>query len=137
MVVRVKLRVSRGSSAKIVTVLVSSGAESEEPVVVLRPEDAVELGFSLRRDFDVIEVELASGKTQCFISRSRVRVELLDDSGNVLSATQAYLAVDEGLTEPLITDATIDELGITVISFKRGLWRHSSDSPSVIRQSAT
>ena len=50
--------------------LVNSGAESEEPVVVLRPEDAVELGFSLRSDFDVIEVELASGKTQCFISRA-------------------------------------------------------------------
>jgi hypothetical protein len=38
MAVRVKLRVSRGSRAKIVTVLVGSGAESEEPVVVLKPE---------------------------------------------------------------------------------------------------
>jgi predicted aspartyl protease len=136
MVVRVKLRVSRGNRAKIVTVLVNSGAESEEPVVVLRPEDAVELGFSLRSDFDIIEVELASGKTQCFISRSKVKVELLDDSDNILSTTQAYLAVDEGLTEPLITDATIDELGITVISFKKGLWRHINDPPQIIRKSA-
>jgi len=137
MVVRVKLRVSRGGRAKVVTALVSSGAESEEPVVVLKPEDAVELGFSLKSDFDIIEVELASGKTQCLISKSKVKVELLDDSGNVLSTTQAYIAVDEGLTEPLITDATIDELGIIVISFKRGLWRHSNDPPSVIRRSAT
>jgi predicted aspartyl protease len=73
MVVRVKLRVSRGDRAKVVTVLVSSGAESEEPVVVLKPEDAVELGFSLRSDFDIIEVELASGKTQCFISKRRLK----------------------------------------------------------------
>jgi hypothetical protein len=55
----------------------------------------------------------------------------------VLSSTSAYLVVDEDLTEPLITDATIDELGIVVLSFKRGLWRHVSDPPGVVRRSAT
>jgi hypothetical protein len=45
----------------------------------------------------------------------------------VLSHTYAYLVIDENLNEPLITDATIDELGITVISFKKGLWRHVND----------
>lgn len=135
MAVRVRVRVSRGDRSKAVVVLVNNGAESEEPVIVLRPEDAEELGLPLS-DFDVVEVELASGRTHGLISKEKVRVELLDDEGNALSSTLAYLAVDEDLTEPLITDATIDELGIVVVSFKRGLWRHVNDLPSVVRQSA-
>jgi hypothetical protein len=74
----------------------------------------------------VIEVELASGTTHGYITRRKYLVELLDDS-ITLSSTHAYIAIDPYLTEPLITDATIDELGIQVISFKRGLWRHLND----------
>uniref|UniRef100_A0A7J2U4A7 Uncharacterized protein n=1 Tax=Ignisphaera aggregans TaxID=334771 RepID=A0A7J2U4A7_9CREN len=70
------------------------------------------------------------------MSRDKVKVELLDERGNTLSYTYAYLVVDEGLTEPLITDATIDELGIQVVSFRRGLWRHRNDPPDMFRSSA-
>jgi hypothetical protein len=133
--VRVKVRVSHGSRSKVVTVLVNDGAESEDPVIVLRPEDALELGTSLE-NFDVIEVELATGISRSLISRDKVKVELLDERGNTLSYTYAYLVVDEGLTEPLITDATIDELGIQVVSFRRGLWRHRNDPPDMFRSSA-
>jgi hypothetical protein len=45
--------------------------------VVLRPEDVEELGSPLD-SFDVVEVKLDVGKTQSFISRDRVTVELLD-----------------------------------------------------------
>lgn len=38
-----------------------------------------------------------------------------------------------GLEGPLIADVTIDELGITIISFSKGLWRHLKDPPSVVR----
>jgi hypothetical protein len=54
----------------------------------------------------------------------------------VLSCTYAYLVIDENLNEPLITDATIDELGIAVISFKKGLWRHINGPPNTTRYSA-
>jgi hypothetical protein len=104
--------------------------------VVLRPEDVEELGLPLD-SFDVVEVELAVGRTQSLISRNRVVVELLDEQGNVLSSTSAYIVVDENLIEPLITDATIDALGINVISFKKGLWKHINDPPGVIRRSVT
>jgi len=134
LVVRVRVRVSFGGSSKTVVVLVNGGAESEEPVIALRPEDAEDLGISLS-SFDIIEVELASGKTHNLISRDKVRVELLDDQTNTLSHTYAYLAIDENLSESLITDATIDELGIVVISFKKGLWRHINDSPNTVRHS--
>ncbi|MCC6041813.1 MAG: hypothetical protein LM554_01520 [Desulfurococcaceae archaeon] len=134
MAVRVKVRVSRGGREKALTVLVNGGAESEEPVIVVKPEDAKDLGFT-PEDFDIIEVELASGITQNLISREKVKLELLGEEGRVLASTYAYLAVDEELIEPLITDATIDELGIIVLSFKKGLWRHISDPPDTVRRS--
>jgi hypothetical protein len=77
MVVRVRVRISWGGKTSNVVVLVNGGAESEEPVVVLRPEDVEELGLPLD-SFDVVEVELAVGRTQSLISRDRVTVELLD-----------------------------------------------------------
>jgi hypothetical protein len=124
-----------GGKSRTVVVLVNGGAESDEPVIALRPEDVEDLGIPLN-SFDVIEVELASGKTHNLISRDKVKVELLDEQGNVLSYTYAYLVIDENLNEPLITDATIDELGIQVISFKKGLWRHVNDPPNTVRHSA-
>lgn len=64
-----------------------------------------------------------------------MRLELINEYGNVLSKTHAYLVVDEELNEPLITDTTIDELEIQVISFGKGLWRHKNDPPGKIRES--
>ena len=104
--------------SKEVIVLVNSGAESEEPVVAVDPETASTLGFTIK-DFELVEVELASGKTHNLISKEKVKIELLDRKGNKLSQTYAYITVDENLTEPLITDATIDELGIQIIKFKK------------------
>ncbi|MHC1601475.1 MAG: hypothetical protein ACXQTB_03925 [Candidatus Nezhaarchaeales archaeon] len=136
MVVRVKTRLLRDNDKmRDLVVLVNSGAESDEPTIVIDKDNANALGFKLE-DFDVIEVELASGKTHSYISRDKVKVELLDEEGKVLSSTHAYVAVDEMLNEPLITDSTIDELGIQVISFKKGLWRHINDPPNVVRESA-
>ena len=37
----------------------------------------------------------------------------------------------------MMTDATIDELGIEVVSFKKGLWRHRGDPQGKVRGSAT
>jgi len=36
----------------------------------------------------------------------------------------------------LITDVTIDALGIQVVSFGKGLWRHVSDPEGKVRDSA-
>lgn len=134
MAVRVRIKVTWKNKAKTFIVLVNGGAESDEPVIVLRPEDAEELGLLLN-NFDIIEVELASGKTHNLISKEKIKIELLDERNETISSTLAFLAIDENLTEPLITDATIDELGIVVISFKKGLWRYINDPTNTVRQS--
>jgi len=128
------VRISRGNKSKVLVVLVNGGAESEEPVIALRPEEAEELDLSID-NFDLIEVELASGKTHSLVSKDKILIEQLDDQGNTLSSTYAYVIVDENLTEPLITDATIDELGIIILSFKKGLWRHVKDPLDAVRSS--
>jgi len=136
--VRVRVRVinERSGAAKELVVLVNGGAESDEPVIAVTPADARGLGLDVE-SFELVEVELASGRTFNLVSREKVRVELLGEEGRVLASTHAYVAVDENLTEPLITDATIDELGIVVLSFRRGLWRHVNDPPGTVRVSAT
>ena len=116
--------------------LVNGGAESEVPVIAVTPSIARDIGLNID-DMDLIEVELASGVTHNYISRNTVLAQLLDDVGRVLSQARVYIAVDENLTESLMTDITIDELGIQVISFSRGLWRHVNDPPNVVRKSAT
>jgi len=49
---------------------------------------------------------------------------------------QAHLVIHPGLEEPLITDITIDMLGIMILSFSKGLWRHVNDPQSKIRKTA-
>ncbi len=62
-----------------------------------------------------------------------VVLELLDNEGSVLSSVTADLAVEEGVMEPLITDATIDALGIEVISFGKGSEK-CKGSPGMVRR---
>lgn len=61
---------------------------------------------------------------------------MIDNSKNVLDRVEIDLVIQEGLKEPLITDITIDELGIQVTSFSKGLWKHRKDSHNTIRRSA-
>ena len=65
-----------------------------------------------------------------------IKLTLLGD-GEPLSSINALVVVDPGLEGALITDAAIDELGIEVVGFKRGLWRHKGDPQGVVRSSAT
>ena len=136
MAVRVKIRVKSRSSSKSleITVLVNGGAESTKPCIVLDEDVARELGLWPISHGRVLEVEEASSIGEAFVVEDSVELELIGEDGEVLSRIKADLVVQRGLIEP-ITDATIDELGIQVLSFSRGLWRHVSDTPGRIRAS--
>jgi len=45
------------------------------------------------------------------------------------------LIINPYLDELIISDHLIDALGIVVISFGKGLWRHRSDPENTIRKS--
>ena len=138
LVVRVKLRVKTRESEKDIelTVLANGGAESPRPCLAIGLSTAKELGVWPPKKAEVFSVEEASHVGNVYLIRNAVVLELLDEKGNKLSDVEADLAIQIGLTEPLITDVTIDALGIQVISFGKGLWRHIKDPLNVIRKSA-
>jgi len=135
--VRVRLRV-RGREGKQVelVVLVNGGAESPRPLIALDPEAASRICYKGLEGSERYEVLEASSLGVAYVFPQAVVLELLGEDGSVLSSTTADLAVEEGLSEPLITDVTIDALGIEVISFGKGLWRHARDPPGFVRRSA-
>lgn len=138
MVVRVRVRVrSRASSRSTeLVVLANGGAESAKPCIVVDESTAEKLGLWPPSKWEVVQVEEASSISEAFVIDEAVELELLGDRGETLSQIKADLVVQRGLVEPLITDVTIDELGIVIVSFGRGLWRHASDPPEVLRKSA-
>lgn len=137
MAVRVRLRVRSKSGRSVdLTVLANGGAESPRPCVVVDEDVARELGLWPSGGFKVHRVEEASSMSEAYVMEGSVELELLGDYGEPLSSVVADLAVQRGLMEPLITDITIDELGIQIVSFSKGLWRHERDPPDRVRQSA-
>jgi len=136
--VRVRLRVRSKRSGRSVdlTVLANGGAESPRPCIVVDEDIAKELGLWPSGNFKVHRVEEASSISEAYVVEGSVELELLEGFDKPLSRVAADLVVQRGLMEPLITDITIDELGIQVVSFSKGLWRHRDDPPNKVRQSA-
>jgi hypothetical protein len=83
-----------------------------------------------------VDVSTADATKGGRLLRDAAEVALLGESGEELSRLRVHVVVHPGLEEPLITESTIDALGIQVVSFSKGLWRHASDPPRVARRSA-
>ncbi|MEM2592280.1 MAG: hypothetical protein QXI60_06815 [Thermofilaceae archaeon] len=132
MVVYVKLKV-RGREERELVALVNGGAHSPVPVLVVDEVTARELGYVTG---EVAEASVADARRKVYIVRETVELSLLGEEGEELSRVKAHLVIHPGLEEPLITDVTIDELGIIVLSFSKGLWRHARDPPDRVRVSA-
>ena len=131
----VRLRVEAVSGAvRELVVLVNGGAHSPEPVLVIDEVLADELGL---RGGEVVEVSTADASRRARLLRDAAEVALLGGSGEELAKLKIHVVVHPGLEEPIITDSTIDALGIQVVSFSKGLWRHASDPPGVVRESAS
>ena len=134
MVVHVRIRVkSKAGKEKELVVLVNGGAHSPKPVLVVDELTARELGYSGGEAWEAV---MADARRTVYVVEGVLTLELLGDEGEVLSRVNADLVIHPRLEEPLITDATIDELGIRVESFYRGLWRHKEDPLGKVRRSA-
>jgi hypothetical protein len=103
---------------------------------VVDEDIARNLGLWPSGDFKVHRVEEASSISEAYVMEGSVELELVGEHDELLSSVVADLVVQKGLMEPLITDITIDELGIQVVSFGKGLWRHRDDPPDKVRRSA-
>ncbi|RLF23444.1 MAG: hypothetical protein DRN15_06380 [Thermoprotei archaeon] len=132
--VRVKVRIIASGSQVTTSALVNSGFESEEPDICIPMEVARLLRLWPRREVESVGTFTAGGEVAVHILGSG-RLQLLVDS-EVKSEIVCNLMMNPYVDEVLLSDYVIDELGIIVVSFRRGLWRHVSDEPSIVRSSA-
>ena len=134
--VRVKVRIEVGDRAVEVPALVNSGFESEEPDIAIPVRVAVALGLWPPRDFRLEEVDTAGGGGLVYASPRPGKLRLLLGTDYEPEIT-CNILVNPHIDEVLLSDYVIDELGIVVLSFRRGLWRHVRDPEGTVRQSAT
>jgi len=133
--VRVKIRIRVGSREIITIALVNSGFESTEPDIAIPVNVAESLGIWPPREFELEEATTAGGIAQLYVLRNVAEVSLILNSKEV-SKKGCNLLINPHIDEVLLSDYMIDELGIIVVSFRKGLWRHVSDPENKVRESA-
>jgi len=131
--VRVRIRLEVGDRAVEAPALLNSGFESDGPDIVVPLEVAEALGLWPPTEFQLEEVETAGGDIRLFSFPGRGRLRLLLGTDYEPEIT-CNILVNPHIDEVLLSDYVIDELGIVVVSFRRGLWRHKEDPEDLVRE---
>jgi len=79
--------------------------------------------------------DTAGGPAHVYVLAERAKVRLILNRPDE-PEVECGLVVNPLVSEVLLCDHLIDALGIRVVSFGRGLWRHKDDPEDVVRQSA-
>ena len=132
--VRIKALVGPSAGASVETsALANTGYETESPEVLLPRPLAEHLGLPARApEARRAYYETPLGLFSISLLERAVEVELVGLGARVV----AHAAVSEHEREVLLSDRTIEALGILILRPAGGLWRHVSDSESMIRRSA-
>jgi hypothetical protein len=130
---RVEIELVVGERKVAARALVNSGFESEGPDIGIPVEIAKELGIWPLQNFTLEEVQTAGGKTYVYAVLEPARVRLLLGTSND-PELNCNLVVDPHLDEVILSDYLTDELGIVILSLRKGSWRHRSDPESLERQ---
>ncbi len=85
-------------------------------------------------EVSIEEADTAGGSIEVFVSRDKAVTRLVLGDRE-LDPVGCRVIVNPYIREPLVSDKLIDSLGIIVLSFSRGLWRHRSDPEGVVRES--
>ncbi|MGB9631227.1 MAG: hypothetical protein ACP5KE_06190 [Candidatus Methanodesulfokora sp.] len=132
--IRVKVRLRVGEKDAVVSALVNSGFESNEPDICIPLALAEELGVWPSQRVESEEASTAGGEVPVFRVPVSAELQLVlnDKLGEKI---QCNIVVNPYVDEVLLSDYVTDELKIIPISFRRGLWRHEKDPAEVIRES--
>ena len=134
MAVRVKLKVKVGGKTLDVVALVNSGFETEDPQLLV-PEkaliaNAVDVANLPRGT--IVEYGTAGGEISMYVVKRACRVSVTEPDRESREV-EADLVISPIEREVLISDALAEELGIILLSLKRGLWRLADDPPDKAR----
>ncbi len=133
--VRVKLRVCVRDKCATTDALVNSGYEAVEPELAVPLGLARDLGLWPSEEIIVEEAFTAGGSVPIYIVKDKALVSLALNN-KFTNNIQCTLVINPYIDEPLISDQLIDALGIIIISFGQGLWRHKSDPMDKVRKSS-
>ena len=132
MAVRVRVRICSKERCVVTSALVNSGYETGEPEMLLPRRLADFLGVARGRG-EALVYETPFGFYRLLHYPSALEVELVD-VGVKVSGVGA--TVSEFEREALISDKLASAPGIQLLDVGRGLWRHASDPPGRVRESA-
>ena len=132
--IRVKIKLLIEGKGVEAAALVNSGFESSEPDICIPIGLAKRMGLWPSLKFESEEVSTAGGEVSIFRLPVEAEVQLIVDD-EARASSPCSIIVNPYVEEVLLSDYLIDELGIIPISFRKGLWRHRTDSEGVARGS--
>lgn len=132
--VRVKVRIEILDKSIDTSALVNSGFETDSPQIIV----PMKLFTKLNIDLDklgrhiTLEYDTAGGPIAMHVypGSCKVRVEEKDRSSSWVKSDLVISPIEK---EVIISDALIEELGIVILSPRRGFWRFIDDPPEKIR----
>lgn len=134
--VRVKIRVSLGRIHAETVALANSGFETETPQLLVPYAFLSKINVdlpSLGRPLSV-EYDTAGGSIAMSVYPRACRVSVVEED-KTTSEVETDLVVSPVEREALMSDALMEELGIVILSPKRGLWRLVDDPLEKVRNS--
>ncbi len=133
MAIRVKLAITMEGKKVISSALVNSGFEGSGPDLVIPISLAKKAGLWPTTEADIEEAETAGGIAEIYILKGQAKVKLMTND-EVKEEAPCNIIINPYVSEVLISDCLIDDLGIIAISFKEGIWRHRTDPPGARRK---
>ncbi|MEZ0346161.1 MAG: hypothetical protein ABWK01_06395 [Infirmifilum sp.] len=134
--VRVRIRVELAGKIVETAALANSGFETEDPQLLVPHAFLLRNGISVESLGKpvVAEYDTAGGPVSAYAYPGACVVAVVEED-RVSRSVRTDLVISLIEREVLMSDALIEELGIVILSPKRGLWRFSDDPPQEVRQS--
>lgn len=133
--VRVKVRISINKPIECVA-LANSGFETDTPQILIPTNFLLKNRINIKklRKPETLEYDTAGGPIIMYVYHQACTVRVIENdktSQDVITD----LVISPIEREAIMSDALIEELGILIISPRKGLWKFSDDPPGKIRQS--
>jgi hypothetical protein len=134
--VRVKVRVVVGVRVFEAIALVNTGFETDEPQLL------IPYNLLLEKNIDIsdlgkptlLEYDTPGGSVTMYVYPRACRVSIIEPDRSSREVI-ADLVVSLTEREVLMSDALIEELGVIIISPRKGLWKFTDDPSTTTRSS--
>ncbi len=134
MVVRVKVSLEIEGKTVEVSAIALSTSESKEPQIIIPVELAKALGIWPSDSVSEGRFIKVDGEARVWKYPSTCRVRVVADDIET-PAIDAELLISEDVSEVILNDKLVSELGIALEDVSRGLWRFRWESTDKIRRS--